>query len=274
MAMHICGMHAPRPTLKQAPHPQPVLLLSLRSLCLLLLLLLLLPCAISPSPFLLPSPLLFSTMSTAASPRAKPLIQRIGMPLIRILGGLCGCTVIALGVYDITMDKNNISVVVNNIYRILFGLLIIAAELRATSLLRWFSFLTFFFGLGLFYIFVGGLAMGTQWYEVTMAVVLCAMGLLYVSASCACAEHAQEEHDKLETKVIATEKNAAGKAGQPDYAEMEDGASRRGRADPSPFADSSTYEESQAAPSSYNQNQKGGDIDPFAGHNPRGNAYD
>src|SRR4051812_17338967 len=34
------------------------------------------------------------------------------------------------------------------IYRILFGILIIMAEARLTALLKWFSFLTYFVGLG------------------------------------------------------------------------------------------------------------------------------
>lgn len=43
--------------------------------------------------------------------------QRFGMPAMRILGGACGITVIALGVYDISQDSSDIGVVVNNIYR-------------------------------------------------------------------------------------------------------------------------------------------------------------
>jgi len=49
--------------------------------------------------------------------RRSTRCERFGMPLMRILGGLCGATVIALGVYDITEDSGDIGVVVNNIYR-------------------------------------------------------------------------------------------------------------------------------------------------------------
>jgi len=90
--------------------------------------------------------------SSAAARPQKPLVQRIGMPMMRILGSLCGGAVIALGIYSITLHHSSsledIGTVVNDIYRVGFGILIITAEMRATKLLKWFSFLTFFFGIG------------------------------------------------------------------------------------------------------------------------------
>lgn len=65
------------------------------------------------------------------------------------------------------------------LHRIIFGILIILAELRMTSLLKWFSFLTFFAGLGAFYVFVGGIACGSNWYEIALAVLLCVIGFIY-----------------------------------------------------------------------------------------------
>lgn len=69
-------------------------------------------------------PLFFpSTISGSSSPysqmadRGSGSCQRFGMPAMRILGGACGATVIALGVYDITQDSSDIGVVVNNVYR-------------------------------------------------------------------------------------------------------------------------------------------------------------
>ena len=52
--------------------------------------------------------------------------------------------------------------IVNDLYRVAFGILIVIAELRLFGLLSWFSFLKAFIGLGGFYIFVGGLALGTK----------------------------------------------------------------------------------------------------------------
>lgn len=57
---------------------------------------------------------------------------------------------------------------VANIYRILFGVLIIIAEFQYVKLLDWFSFLLTLIGLGGFYIFVGGLALGDEWYAITL----------------------------------------------------------------------------------------------------------
>ena len=69
------------------------------------------------------------------------------MPLMRLLGFCAGGTVIGLGVYS-CIQSQAIENIVTSIYRIVFGLLIIMSELRLTFLLHWFSFLTFFGGLG------------------------------------------------------------------------------------------------------------------------------
>ena len=42
------------------------------------------------------------------------------------------------------------------------GILIMLAELRVRYLLVWFSFLLYYIGLGFFYVFVGGLALGNN----------------------------------------------------------------------------------------------------------------
>jgi len=129
---------------------------------------------------------------------------------------------------------------------------------------------------GGFYVFVGGLAMGSAWYEIAVGIALCAMGFLYLSASCACAEHAQEEHAKTEAKIIAAEggRPATG-TGIDRYAEMEDGSSRRGRAaELDPFADRNHYSDDVVPQGARGGYGRGGDIDPFAGHVGRQNVYD
>ena len=114
-----------------------------------------------------------------APPAQRSMCTGIGMPALRIMGFLSGATVITLGVYSIIQDGAGIGNIVNNLYRIIFGILIILAELRLTSLLKWFSFLTFFAGLGAFYVFVGGIACGSNWYEIALAVLLCVIGFIY-----------------------------------------------------------------------------------------------
>ncbi len=42
----------------------------------------------------------------------------------------------------------------------------------------------YFFFTGLFYIFVGGLALGGEWYEYVLAICFLAIGIVYFSAGC------------------------------------------------------------------------------------------
>jgi len=74
------------------------------------------------------------------------------------------------------------------VYQIIFGLLILIAEARWSGLLKHFKFLTHFLGLGLFYIFVGGLALGSSWYQVSRVDEkhLCAIQFLFVPSLHAC----------------------------------------------------------------------------------------
>lgn len=48
------------------------------------------------------------------------------------------------------------------------GFLILIAELQYVAFLDWFSFLCTLIGLGGFYIFVGGLALGSEWYAIVI----------------------------------------------------------------------------------------------------------
>ena len=108
------------------------------------------------------------------------------LKVTRVLGCTCGLVIIALGIYSFVMDSLDIELVVANIYRIIFGILIVIAELQFVKLLDWFSFLCTLIGLGGFYIFVGGLALGSDWYEITIAIVLVVIGLIYCMAGCTC----------------------------------------------------------------------------------------
>lgn len=106
--------------------------------------------------------------------------------ILRVIGALVGAAISALGVYAIVLNHSDVKTVVNALYQIIFGLLIITAELRFIKLLVWFSFLVTFIGLGGFYIFVGGLALGSDWWEILIAVISCAVGLIYCSFGCCC----------------------------------------------------------------------------------------
>lgn len=64
------------------------------------------------------------------------------MPLLRLLGGAMGLTVIALGAYELAEGSHSLKSIVDNVYRIVFGVLIVLAEMRLTTMLTWFSFLS------------------------------------------------------------------------------------------------------------------------------------
>lgn len=213
------------------------------------------------------------------------------MPLMRLLGICSGATVIALGIYSIFQEQE-LKNVVSNIYRIIFGVLIMAAEFRLSSLLTWFSFLTFFSGLGAFYVFVGGLALGSEWYEIAIAIVLCSMGFLYMASACACSEYAQQ-HQKQTTRAgqdhhATTEESGAAESGGTDgtspYNEMENGEARREKLIDNPFGESDAPVSQPHGAYSGSTNQYNGasrgaygvqsDSDnPFAGSQARTGAY-
>lgn len=81
---------------------------------------------------------------------------------IRLTGMILGCVVLAIGIIFLVLPGSSLNPrnVINSIYLIIFGMLMIAAEMRWQKLLRYTYFLQHFLGLGMFYIFVGGLCLG------------------------------------------------------------------------------------------------------------------
>ena len=68
----------------------------------------------------------------------------------------------------------------------IFGLLILIAEARWAGLLKHFKFLTHFLGLAMFYLFVGGLALGGDWYQYAEAGLCLAVGIVYLILGAMC----------------------------------------------------------------------------------------
>jgi len=131
---------------------------------------------------------------------------------LRVVGGLCGIAVIILGIIGfltITLDPR---VVINNAYRIIFGTLMIICELRITSLLRHFFFLQHFLGLGLFYIFVGGILLASQWYYFLVAAVVFAVGISYCVLGLMCHRMNQEEFELMRREAAMRRAAASGTA--------------------------------------------------------------
>jgi hypothetical protein len=78
------------------------------------------------------------------------------------------------------------------VYQVVFGLLAIVAELRLETVLTHFKFLTHFLGLGAFYVFIGGLALGGSWYDIAVAIILLSVGLLYFAMGLCCRRFGEE----------------------------------------------------------------------------------
>jgi len=108
------------------------------------------------------------------------------LQILRILGGLCGIVIIALGIVTMVDAGGSVKAWVNGFYQICFGILIVAAELRISYVLQWFTFLTVFLGFGAFYIFVGGLALGSEWYEYVLGAIFIFVGIVYCGLACCC----------------------------------------------------------------------------------------
>ena len=126
--------------------------------------------------------------------------------LLRIFGFCIGAAISALGVYVIASGRDtDVRDVVLDLYRIVFGLLIMVAELRLKRLLVWFSFLLYYIGLGLFYVFVGGLAGGSEWYEYIIAIVAVVIGFTYCAVGCLCGDVERRQTQALKADVVASQ---------------------------------------------------------------------
>ena len=111
---------------------------------------------------------------------------------VRLTGALLGLVVLALGIYLLVTLSLNPRNALNAVYQIIFGGLMVIAEARWTRFLRFFYFMQHFLGLGLFYIFVGGLSLGGEWYEYVVAGVCFALGLIYFTLGLGCRRMGRE----------------------------------------------------------------------------------
>lgn len=91
----------------------------------------------------------------------------------RVLGTMGGFWSMGLGLYFLIAVKfHDPKTLINAIYQVIFGLLMVICEMRFTKALTSLRFLTHFLGLGLFYIFVAGLNLGKQPYQFVLAIIL------------------------------------------------------------------------------------------------------
>jgi len=102
--------------------------------------------------------------------------------VLRITAAIAGLVVIAIGVYQLSIFKTGTSLklLINALYQVIFGVLVLVEEFRWMSALVWFRFLSYAFGIGMYHIFVGGLALGGENWQYAVAVVFWLVGLTYI----------------------------------------------------------------------------------------------
>jgi len=122
----------------------------------------------------------------AAKPTGSDWELRL-VKMLRLLGLCCGVATIICSIFSfILFGWINPRTLIANVYLMIFGTAMIVAELRLVLLLKYCYFLQHYAGLGLFYIFVGGLILNEHWWMVLVAVVLIAVGLVYLILGCMC----------------------------------------------------------------------------------------
>ena len=126
------------------------------------------------------------------------------MKTVRITGAVTGLIVVALGIFLLITLSLNPRNAVNAIYEIIFGLLIFFAEWRLVRLLKYFYFLQHFLGLGMFYIYVGFLCLGGNWYQYAVAGVCLGVGLIYFILGLGCRKMGRENFRRSGVEPPAT----------------------------------------------------------------------
>ena len=126
-----------------------------------------------------------------------------------------GLILIALGIYEIVTISSNLNPrnTINAIFQIIFGIFNIVAELRVRRALKYFYFMQHFLGLGMYYIFLGGLALGGAWYEYAVAGVCFGVGLVYFILGLGCRRMGRENFKRSGVDlppVLTGEEDAAG----------------------------------------------------------------
>ncbi len=119
--------------------------------------------------------------------------------MVRFVGVLLGIVCIVYSIYELsTYSSSDPSDGVRFVYFILYGTLILLAEFRVEHLLEWFAMLKSAGGLGTFYIFVGGNALGRGGafgYVVFGMAIFTAIFYFIMAASCKEIYYSDEELD-------------------------------------------------------------------------------
>eukprot|EP00455_Lapot_gusevi_P044441 TRINITY_DN5551_c0_g5_i2.p1 TRINITY_DN5551_c0_g5~~TRINITY_DN5551_c0_g5_i2.p1 ORF type:complete len:163 (-),score=35.72 TRINITY_DN5551_c0_g5_i2:107-595(-) len=120
--------------------------------------------------------------------------------LVRGLGLICGCVLMLEGILCFISCALDVRAFINSCHLIIFGFLAVCAESRWTWILSKFAFLLSYFGRGVYYLFIGTLALSNEWWKILICIILCVVGLinLYISA---CVPIARQKDVEMAAKV-------------------------------------------------------------------------
>lgn len=98
--------------------------------------------------------------------------------IARVAGALLSAGVVVSGAVQLFTDASSVKEVVNGLYQLLLGLLLLVVEARRLGWLGMMTFLRTHTGLGAAQVFVAGLVLGSAFWQVALACGLAAVGVI------------------------------------------------------------------------------------------------
>lgn len=105
--------------------------------------------------------------------------------VLRVLTVICGLGLIFLGIYELAnFDFDELREFFLWIYYILFGIIVCLIEMPFERLMSWFYFLKFYFGKGVFFLFLGSITFDWDpYYYLIISLVFFCTGVMYLILS-------------------------------------------------------------------------------------------
>jgi len=159
-------------------------------------------------------------MSSSSSPSTKESVgSKLGAAIaggrqthrmLRVGGGIGGAITTFVGVWSFIGITFDIKLVVNAFYLIILGFFMVMAQLRVESMIKKFELIRNYTGLGFYYLFVAGLALGTSWFDYALALFLALIGVVYLYLSlCKGIKNAPVNYELPEAKDVRPDDDAA-----------------------------------------------------------------
>ena len=130
-----------------------------------------------------------NNMMSAFKDKSKDCVRTLGKKALStkfllVAGITVSAGLIVEGLLCFTLCDANFRSYVLSFYYIVFGLLTIGAELKFEIISNYLRILFSYSGRGIWYIFLGTVALGEQWWAILIALFLIMAGALHVTAGC------------------------------------------------------------------------------------------